>query len=273
MKNPVRAKLLGRERCIGSWMQIGHPAIAEMLGHLGFDWIGIDCEHTDIGPAEVAAISRGLRGTGTLPLVRVRENDTLAIRQALDLGAYGVIVPLVNSAEEARRAVAAARFPPAGVRGFAHFRANDYGADFDEYARTANDEVTVITMVESKDCVEHIDEILAVDGVDGVFVGPYDLSGSYGVPGQTQHDLVIMARERVLEACIAAGKSAGLHIVTPTPEVIATAIATGFTFLALGMDTVFVRDGAAKALGLAAGSIVTNDGTAEADTSRGSESP
>ena len=248
MKNPIRAKLLSRERTLGSWMQIGHPAIAEILGHLDFDWIGIDCEHTDISLADVAGICRGLYGRNAIPLVRVRENDTLAIRQPLDVGAYGVIVPLVNSADEARRAVAAARFPPAGIRGFAHFRGNEYGADFDEYARTANQEVCVVTMVESKECVENIEEIVAVDGVDGVFVGPYDLSGSYGVPGQTQHDLVIRARERVLAACAKAGKSAGLHIVTPVPEVVETAVASGFTFVALGMDTVFLHDAGIRAL-------------------------
>lgn len=244
----IRRKLRNREVTIGTWIQIGHPAIAEILGELAFEWIAADCEHTDITIREFAELARSLHGRAPEPLIRVGQNDTLAIRQALDMGAQGVIVPLVNSAEEAARAVMAAKFPPVGVRGFAFTRSNEYGARFDEYAGRANHEVAVIVMVESREAVSAIDEILAVDGIDGVFIGPYDLSGSYGVPGEVGHPDVVEAQRLVVAACRRAGKSAGIHVVTPAREAVVAALEAGFTFVAIGMDTVFLRDAAAGAL-------------------------
>jgi 2-keto-3-deoxy-L-rhamnonate aldolase RhmA len=249
--NPVRAALRHRQLCPGGWIQIGHPAVAEIFGRAGFAWVGLDCEHSDLDLGSLAGLLRGLHGRGPVPLVRVRENQTLAIRQALDLGAGGVIVPLVHNAAAARAAVRAAKYPPAGERGFAFTRANDYGADFDAYARGANEQTAVVVMIESREAVENIESILGVEGVDGVFVGPYDLSGSYGVPGEIEHPAVVAAQQRVLAACAAAGRSAGLHLVTPTPESVRATLARGFTFLALGMDTVFLRESARMSLDLA----------------------
>lgn len=253
--NPVRRALLERRLSLGTWIQIGHPAVAEVLASAGFDWIAADMEHTDIGPAAFAALARGMHGRGPTPLARVRENDTLAIRQVLDLGAQGVIVPLVHTAAEAERAVQAAKYPPRGIRGFCFSRMNNWGADFDTYRATANDDIAVVVMIESRQGVENIDAILAVDGVDGVFIGPYDLSGSCGVPGQTSHTLVQAGCQRVLDACRSAGKAAGMHVVIPVPETIAKAIADGFTFLALGVDTVFLAAGARDAMNSAKKSI------------------
>lgn len=246
--NPVRRALLACSPTVGTWMQVGHPAVAEVLSGVGFDWIAADCEHTDMGPAEFVAMARGMHGRGAVPLVRVRENDTLAIRQMLDMGAQGVIVPLVNTAEEARRAVSAAKYPPAGVRGFAFHRANDWGQRFSEYAATANEDVAVIVMIESRQAVENIDQILAVEGVDGVFIGPYDMSGSYGMPGRTSDPVVTAACQTVADACRNAGKAAGLHIVLPDEQAIARAVEKGFSFLAVGVDTIFLEQAAAKSL-------------------------
>ncbi len=251
--NPVRKALLERRVTLGTWIQIGHPAVAEVLANAGFDWIAADMEHTDIDNAGFAALARAMRGRNVVPLARVRENDTLAIRQVLDLGAQGVIVPLVHTAEDAERAVHAAKYPPRGVRGFCFSRMNNWGTDFDAYAASANDEMAVVVMIESCEGVENIDAILAVDGVDGVFIGPYDLSGSCGVPGQTGHALVKAGCRRVLEACRNAGKAAGMHVVIPTEAAIAQALADGFTFLALGVDTVFLNAGARDALACIAG--------------------
>lgn len=236
---------------LGTWIQLGHPGIAEVLANTGFDWIAADCEHTDIGIQGYTNILRGMYGRGPVPLVRVRENSTMAIRQVLDVGAQGVIVPLVNTAEEAHKAVTAVKFPPEGIRGFAFFRANDWGMNFDEYAQKANSETVIVVMVETEQAVENIEEILAVDGVDGVFIGPYDMSGSYGVIGQTSHPLIIEACQTVVKACKKAGKAAGLHVVLPSKEAIEKAINDGFTFIALGMDNVFIEQGARRALRIA----------------------
>ncbi len=249
--NPVRTALRKRQLTLGGWIQVGHPVVAEIFAHAGFDWVALDGEHTDIALAESANLFRGLHGRGPAPFVRVRENDTLAIRQVLDLGALGVIVPLVHTAADATRAVRAAKFPPQGERGFAFFRANNYGADFAAYAQNANEQIAVVVMIESRQAVENIEEILAVEGVDGVFIGPYDLSGSYGLAGQLDHPTVVRAQKKVVAACAAAGRSAGLHLVGPTPENIAETIKRGFTFIALGMDTVFLRESAKAVLAAA----------------------
>ncbi|MFP4441572.1 MAG: HpcH/HpaI aldolase family protein [Spirochaetia bacterium] len=175
MDNPVKKQPLNGTPSLGTWIQIGHPAIGEILGEMSFDWIAVDCEHTDITPADFASVIRGFYGRGPVPFARVKENDTLTIRQALDVGAGGVIVPLVNNRKEAEYAVRAAKFPPRGIRGFSFCRTNNYGEDFDRYVKEANNKIAVITMVESRRAVENIDEILSVEGLDGVFIGPYDL--------------------------------------------------------------------------------------------------
>ncbi|MHC4123785.1 MAG: HpcH/HpaI aldolase family protein, partial [Planctomycetota bacterium] len=175
--------------------------------------------------------------------------------QVLDAGAKGVIVPLIGNAEQAEKAVAAAKYPPAGIRGFCFSRSNEYGVKFDEYAVAANDDVAVVVMIESKDAAENINEILAVDGVDGVFIGPYDLSGSHNIPGKTDDPLVQDDCRKVLDACEKAGKSAGLHVVIPTKDNIRKALADGFTFIAIGADIVFLNQASRKALKIAEDSI------------------
>jgi 2-dehydro-3-deoxyglucarate aldolase len=246
--NPVRQALLERRLCIGTWIQVGHPAVAEVLAEAGFAWIAVDCEHTDIGLESLGAVLRGMQGRPVVPFVRARENDTLAIRQALDLGARGVIVPLINTAEEAEAAVRAAKYPPRGERGYGFCRANDHGSRFGEYVKTANEDVAVVVMIESRLGVENIESILEVDGVDGIFLGPYDLSGSYGVPGDIEGPAVEAAGQRVKDMCRKHGKSSGLHVVKPTENNIRHAIDSGFTFLALGIDTVFMDQAARLAL-------------------------
>lgn len=169
----------------------------------------------------------------------------------LDAGAHGVIVPLVNTAEEAERAVKAAKYPPEGVRGFCFSRMNEWGVEFDSYSARANDEVTVVVMIESIEAADNIDAILAVDGLDGVLIGPYDMSGSCGVPGETGSEKVQAACRKVLEACERAGKTAGMHVVIPTEESVAKAVSDGFTFLPLGVDTVFLNEAARGSLEMA----------------------
>ena len=225
-----------------TWCQLAHPGIAEILAHAGFDYVTLDCEHGEAENGDIADFCRAVQAQGAKPLVRIMENSTLPIRRALDLGASGVIVPLVEDAQGAARAVSAAAYPPNGIRGFAWQKGNNYGADFDAYARDFRP--LVLVMCESVKAVENIDSILAVEGVDGTVIGPYDLSGSMGIPGKTSAPEVIAACARVSEACRKAGKYAGQHIVTPTPENIRTAIGQGYNFIALGMDTHFLRSGA-----------------------------
>lgn len=244
----IRKKIISRQLCIGSWIQTGDMVASEIMANAGYDWIAMDCEHTDIDAKEFACCARAMNGFACAPMARVKENKVMAIRSVLDAGAKGVIIPLVNSKEAAEEAVVAAKYPPIGIRGFAYCRANNWGADFDEYAAKANDKIAVIVMIESKESVDNIEEILSVKGVDGVFVGPYDMSGSYGMIGRTQHEIIKQACKKVSIACKKFNKAAGQHIVNPTKENVKFAIDEGFTFIALGMDTVFIQNGAKETM-------------------------
>lgn len=252
--NAFRSALLRRDVTLGTWLQINSATAAEVLSNSGYDWIAIDIEHTDIDVLSLTQLLRGMYGRGVAPIARVSRNDVLEIRRALDVGSAGVLVPFVNTAEEARRAVAATKYPPLGVRGFSFSRANDWGVGFEEDARSANEATAVIVMIESREGVEHIEEIASVPGVDAAFIGPYDLSGSYGIPGQTDDARVRAACRRVIDACEEKQKSVGLLLPRPTVDAVRRAVADGYTLICIGIDTVFLDQGAraARALALSA---------------------
>lgn len=185
--NRVKQRLANGELCRGGWMQVGHPAVAEIMVHAGFDWVAIDEEHGVINLETGMNIFNAMRDTDTLPMVRVQENDNLVIRRWLDAGAQGIIVPMVNTPQQAEAAVQSAKYPPQGKRGFGFCRANYYGAEFDADVQETNDDILLIAQIEHIEAIRNIDAILEVEGIDGAFVGPYDLSGSMGLTGQTSH--------------------------------------------------------------------------------------
>ena len=238
--NKIKEKEMSGKTAFGAWMQIPSGDIAEIVAREDYDFCTADMEHSEITNAELVNIFRGLRGSNCLACARVASNEKMKIRAPLDLGANVLIVPLVNSAEEARRAVSFAKYPPDGVRGYAFCRANNWSSDFNEYVKNSNDDVLLLAMIETKTAVENIDEILSVDGIDGVFVGPYDMSGSYGIVGDLQNEIVKNAIRKVVEACKRHDKIAGQHITHPTPENIREAIAQGYRFLALGIDALYL---------------------------------
>lgn len=244
MHNKVKHKLEAGRPSLGSWIMIGHQASAEILAGAGFDWIAVDMEHTSIGYETLPVLLAAIRSRGAEAFVRVEANDPAAIKHVLDCGAGGIIVPLVNSAAEADAAVRAARYPPAGFRGVSLGRASDYGANFEDYFHSINDEVLVVAQIEHFGAVEAIEEILAVEGLDGVFLGPYDLSGSMGIVGQFDHPRMREARRRVLAAGRAAGKAVGIHEISPKAAAVRTLMEEGFTLIACSIDTLFLRDSA-----------------------------
>lgn len=245
----LRDKIINKELVVGTWLQTGDAVAAEIMAECGYDFIAADIEHTSINEKQFVDFARAVKGL-TVPFARVANSDEMAIRRMLDLGAEGVIVPMVNSGEQARAVVDAAKYAPQGKRGFAWIRPNKYGVEFNEYAAKANDMITVIAMIETKEAVENIDDILSVDGIDGVFIGPYDLSGSYGIVGQVDHDIIKQAKIKVLESCRKHNKVAGQHIVRATKENVKEAIELGYTFLALGTDILFIDNEARRTAAL-----------------------
>jgi len=227
---------------IGSWITLAHPAIAEIMAGAGFDWLAVDLEHSSITIREAEDLIRVIELCGVTPLVRLSANDPVQIKQVMDAGAHGIIVPMVNSHTDAERAVSAVYYPPRGQRGVGLARAQRYGTKIEDYLAWLRDSAVIIVQVEHIEAVKNLETILAVEGVDGFMVGPYDLSGSLGVPGQFLHPSVVEALQKI-QRTVAAGKSmAGYHVVQPQPEQTVQRIREGYRFLAYSLDTLFLGE-------------------------------
>lgn len=242
----IKATLRADRVSVGSWMSMAHPSIAEILAGAGYPWVVVETEHTAIDNSETLRLIMAIERGGAIPLVRLAWNDPIQCKAVLDSGAAGVIVPMVNTRAEAELAVRSAKYPPVGFRGVGLARAQGYGATFAEYVREANDSTLVIVQIEHRDAVANIEEILDVPGIDGTFIGPYDLSMSMGLPGQLDHPEVVAARQTVLSATRARGLAAGIHLVHPDRAAtdLARYVAEGYRFIALGTDILFLGDSA-----------------------------
>ncbi|MDY0297415.1 MAG: aldolase/citrate lyase family protein [Acidobacteriota bacterium] len=242
MNSTFRQRLLQGELLRGIFVTLGIPETGEILSASGFDWLCIDTEHAPLSPIHVQRIIQGTAGR-CANLVRIAAATEVAVKQALDTGADGVIVPLVNSPEETRQVVAWARYAPEGRRGVGLARAHGYGKNFRNYMERANKEIVVVVQAEQREAVEKIREIAAVPGLDGIFVGPYDLSASLGHPGEVDHADVSDAIQRIFAACRDAGKAAGVFgIDAPATRAY---IVQGFTLVAAGVDAMVLGTAAA----------------------------
>jgi 2-keto-3-deoxy-L-rhamnonate aldolase RhmA len=237
-------RLRRRDLLVGTIVTLAAPEVAEILSTSGLDWLFVDGEHAPIdfqSAQTLLAVSR-------VPcLMRVPDASEAMIKKALDIGAAGVIVPMVNSAQQARAIVSFAKYPPQGVRGVGRVRAQGYGFDFANYMDVANDETVVVVQCEHIAAVETIESIAAVEGVDAVLVGPYDLSGSMNLLGQVEHPDVLAAITRVAEVCTRIGRA--LAIFTAQPEKMKPFIAQGYTLLAVGVDVAALGDTARSIVG------------------------
>ena len=186
LENPLKARLRAGKPALGCWLTFGSSVVAEILGLSGYDAVLIDLEHGFAGLPETVQCLQALSATGAAGLVRVPDNDPVALKRVLDIGVTGVMIPNVGSAEGARAAIAACRYPPAGIRGAAYgmVRASGYGMAREAYLARGDEALLIICQIESRAGLDAIEEIAAVDGVDCLFVGPYDLSGSLGRLGQ-----------------------------------------------------------------------------------------
>lgn len=238
----LKEKLKNNELTIGSWIMIGHPISIEVMSLAGFEWLVIDMEHTAIDINTAQNLITTIQANGIKALVRVSKNEEVIIKQVLDMGADGIIVPMVNSKEDAIKAVEFAKYPPIGKRGVGLYRASKYGVKFEEYKKWVEEELVIIAQIEHIDGVNNIDEILQVEGIDGTIIGPYDLSGSMGYPGEFERNDVKEAVQKVLDKCKEYNVPSGFHVVDTNPEKLKQKIKEGCTFLAYGIDYFFMRD-------------------------------
>ena len=235
-KDSLKDTLRRKQLAWGSWITLAHPAIAEIMARAGFTWLAVDLEHSVITIREAEELIRVIGLCGVVPLVRLSANDPVQIKRVMDAGAHGVIVPMVNSAAQAEQAVASVYYPPRGRRGVGLARAQGYGSNFEGYREWLPQEAVVIVQVEHIQAVENLAEILAVEGVDGFFVGPYDLSSSLGIPAQWAHVRMTEAMARIREVGGASGKAPGIHVIEPDPEAARQKVAEGYRFIAYSLD-------------------------------------
>ena len=237
MNLSFRSKLKSHELLIGTMVTLGAPEIAEILSNVGFDWLFIDAEH---GPFDTLGIQRFLQAASpqTPCLVRLASADEIPIKKALDVGASGIIAPMVNSVELAEKVVRWSKYPPMGSRGVGLGRAHGYGLQFGEYIENANEEIVVVIQVEHIDAVENIEALVGVSGIDAVFVGPYDLSASLNLLGEVEHPKVLAAIERVTDVCQRANVPLGIFGISAAA--VKPFIKRGYTLVVAGVDTVML---------------------------------
>ena len=243
-----RDRTLAGETLLGLFLDLGSAASAEVCGAVGYDWLLVDLEHGAGSEADLAGQFRAIEVAGdSTPLVRPQSGERIRIGRALDLGARGVMVPRLDSAAQAREAVTFLRYPPDGIRGVAtRVRGAGLGVVGHPDIHRLNERVVGIIQIESVGGLRDADEIAAIDGVDVLFVGPADLSHSLGIPGQVQHADYLAALDRVVAACRAHGKAAGILVYDTA--VVPRHLELGFTFVGIGADAAFVAEGARRSL-------------------------
>jgi 2-dehydro-3-deoxyglucarate aldolase len=229
-------KIAAGQATLGSWIQLGDASLVEMLAKGPFDWLCVDLEHTTISIDQCGRIIRVADLAGCPVLVRLSGHDPAQIKRVLDAGATGIIAPMVNTAQQAQAIVSAATYPPAGTRGVGLARAQSYGLAFPEYMERMQTELVCIMQIEHIDGVNNLQEILAVDGVTGFFVGPYDLSASLGHPGDFDHPDVVAALDRVAVIARRGDAFAGIHVVEPDAERLSAAVETGYRLVGYASD-------------------------------------
>jgi 2-dehydro-3-deoxyglucarate aldolase len=240
----LKNKLKNNQLTIGSWIMMGTPMSVEVMALAGFEWLVIDIEHTSIDLETVQALIATIQASNIKALVRVSKNEEVIIKRVLDMGADGIVVPMVSSKSDAIHAVSYAKYPPMGKRGVGLYRATKYGTNFEAYKKWVDEELVIIAQIEHIDAVNNMDEILQVEGIDGTIIGPYDLSGSMGYPGEFERDDVKYAVVKVLDKCKEYNMPSGFHVVDTNPESLQQKIEQGCTFLAYGIDYFFMRDAA-----------------------------
>ena len=210
------------------------------MADAGFDWLCVDMEHSVTDYFEAQLLISTIQAKGIKAYVRVGDNNSRIIKRVLDAGADGIIVPMVNSKEEAIKAINAVKYPPTGNRGVGLARAQKYGFGFEKYKNSEADDIKLIVQIEHIDAVDNLEEILSLDAIDGTFIGPYDLSGSMGKPGRYDDDDVKEVLQRYEDIAKKHNKFIGFHVIQPNYQLVLDKINKGYNFVAFSLDTLFL---------------------------------
>lgn len=235
---------------IGSWLNSASPVVAEEMSYLGFDFLTIDAEHSSVDTYQtqilIQAIEAGNRKCN--PLVRLPGKDPFIIKKYMDLGAAGVIAPLVMNARETQNIVKAVKYPPEGSRGVGFARSNMYGVDIENSLLNDNTKSFICIQVEHIDAVKNLNSILKVKGLDAVMIGPYDLSTSMGIPGDLNNKKLLKVQKKILRACQENKIFSGIHVVKPSIEEAVTRIEEGYQLVAFSLDITIISEISKKIL-------------------------
>lgn len=246
MLNKLKALVDSGRPAIGTWIGFTDPYSVEVVADAGFDWLLIDTEHFPISRESLRTIFIALKGSPSVPVVRLPSNSPDHFQTALDLGAEGVVVPMVSSRQDAEQAVTFCRYPPLGTRGFSPTRASRYFQDLEQYAKSANGQISLIVQIETPQAVTNIDEILSTDGIDGIFIGPSDLASFMNMAARTNHPDVERVVDRLIRSACARGMPFGLP--TWTPEECLSYVKRGARLLTLGSDLHYLATSARSGL-------------------------
>tara|TARA_Y100000590_G_C15735977_1_gene1018572 strand:+ start:3079 stop:3849 length:771 start_codon:yes stop_codon:yes gene_type:complete len=237
----IRNKLSSNKYSIGTWQQIPHPSISEILGAAGLDWIAVDLEHGSININQLPDLFRAIELGGTLPIARLAESNPKDCKQALDAGAGGIIAPMIISAKQLKTIQEFCCWPPSGKRGVGYSRANLFGKNFNEYSKEAQAPL-LIAQIEDIAAVNNLEEILNVSGLDAIIIGPYDLSASMGLTGKFGSNEFKVVIKKITDLCKKFKIPFGDHIVQPNKKLLSSRIDEGFQFLAYSIDSVLLNN-------------------------------
>lgn len=251
MRRGLKKRLNRKELTIGSWLQIGSPVVAEIMAQAGFEWLVVDMEHSAISIDNAQSLIQVIDLADCVPLVRLSSNDPILIKRVMDAGSHGIIVPNVNSANDAVAAVKAVRYSPGGTRGVGLWRAQGYGFDFDKYKQWQASETIIIVQIEHIEAIDNFEAILNTDGVNGFIIGPYDLSASLGIPGEFEHPDFRAVLDKIHHLSRKMDAVMGTHVVMPDISAAKERIKEGYRFIAFGTDALLLGQscrGSLKAL-------------------------
>jgi len=246
MVSEIKRKLNVGQASVGSWMQIPNASVAEIMGQAGYDWIAVDLEHGHFSPQILPDIFRALEIGNTAPFARIARCDPKDIKQVLDAGARGIIIPMVASASQLTQGIEWAFYPPKGSRGVGYSRANLFGKAFETHQEESLKNTLIVAQIEHIRAVENLDGILQVEGLDAVMVGPYDLSGSMGITGQFEDRRFVDILKKISQKANSHNCPMGLHVVKPVLSDLEKAVREGYQFIAYGIDAVFLWNSAVR---------------------------